>query len=62
MNEALGFALVSTMLYAVRSQFTFEDQPHRLRERSRRAADGRQRRLGQLARASPATARTRLSR
>jgi hypothetical protein len=52
MNEALGFALVSTTLYAVRSQFTFEDQPRRLRERSRRADDGPQRRLGLLARAA----------
>jgi hypothetical protein len=35
MNDALGFALVSTTVYAIRSQFTYEDQPHRLHERSR---------------------------
>ena len=52
MNDALGFALISTTLYAVRSQFTYEDQPHRLRERSSGADDGWQHRLGQLARAA----------
>jgi hypothetical protein len=52
MNDALGFALVPRALQALRSQFTYEEQPRRLREQSRRADGGRQRRLGRHARAA----------